>query len=355
MARLLEEDWMVTPVREPDREIAAEVQKNWDSIAKPIDGLGVFEKVFCRIGAIQGTGRPRCRKKRLLIFCADNGIVAEGVSQCGQEVTLQVAREMTRDESPVGRMAAIAGVDTFPVDIGINGSHTGISSPEFKVREGTRNFSHESAMTREETVRAIAVGAHLAYLSKEEGYDLLAVGEMGIGNTTTASAVCSALLGLPASEVTGRGAGLDDEGLERKISLIDTAVSKYGLRDREPLTVLQTVGGLDIAGIAGVCIGAALYHIPVVLDGMISLAAALAAERIKRGIKGYLLASHAGREPACEKICRELDLRPVLYADMALGEGTGAVMMMQLIDMAASVFCGGTFRDNGIEPYQRFQ
>ena len=209
-------------------------------------------------------------------------------------------------------------------------------------------------MTEEETIRAIAVGIDMAARCAEDGVQILGLGEMGIGNTTTSSAVTAALLGCSASEVTGRGAGLDDEGLARKRRMIADAIEKYNLYRADALTVLQTVGGLDIAGLAGACIGGALFNIPVVTDGVISLAAALVAERLVPGTREYILPSHRGKEPAAGRLEKELKSEPVIDARMALGEGTGAVMMLSLLDLSLSIYRGRTtFEDIQIEPYRR--
>jgi nicotinate-nucleotide--dimethylbenzimidazole phosphoribosyltransferase len=196
----------------------------------------------------------------------------------------------------------------------------------------------------------------LVRMCKEKGYTLLATGEMGIGNTTTSSAVAAALLGCEVEAITGRGAGLSREGLNHKIEVIKTALRKYELKQDEPLRALETVGGLDLAGLVGVFLGGAVYHIPVVLDGVISAVAALTAERLVPGVKNYMIPSHAGKEPATEKILQELSLQPVIRADLALGEGTGAVMMFALLDMAMALYDSTTtFQAARIEQYERYQ
>ena len=342
-------------LEEPDCEIYKKVLKNWDSIAKPLDGMGRFEMITAQIGAILGTDEIDISKKAVIIMCADNGIVEEGISQSGQEVTVAVAAQMGRGTSSVGKMAAEIGADTIPVDIGINEKEqiTGVINK--KVRFGTRNFSKEPAMTREETVRAIFTGIGIVEECKRKGYQILATGEMGIGNTTTSSAVAAALLRCEADEVTGRGAGLCDEKLQRKKQMITEAVRKYKLYEAEPLTVLQTVGGLDIAGLVGVCIGGGVFHIPIVLDGVISMVAALLSERIVQGTIRYLIPSHKGKEPAVEKLMKELEIEPVIDGRMALGEGTGAVMMLSLLEMAMCVYRKRTlFSDIKVEQYERY-
>ena len=342
-------------VKGPDEEVRKEVLRGWDAVAKPLDGMGRFEALTAQIGAILGSPQIDIGKKAVLIFCADNGIVEEGVSQSGQEVTAAVAEEMGKGISSVGKMAAWVGADTIPVDIGIGSSGRIEGVLRRSIRCGTRNFKHMPAMTEEEAVRAVFTGIELAGDCKKKGYRLLATGEMGIGNTTTSSAVSAALLNCSAETVTGRGAGLDDERLLRKKRVIQEALEKYGLYDAEPFEVLRTVGGLDLAGLAGVCIGGACFHIPVVLDGVISLTAALLAERLVPGTRQFLLPSHKGREPAAGMLLKELDLEPVIDGQMALGEGTGAVMMFALLEMALCVYQKRTtFSDIRIEPYERY-
>ena len=342
-------------LEEPDHNIYKQVLAHWDAIAKPLDGMGRFETITAQIGAILGTDHIALTKKAVVIMCADNGIVEEGISQSGQEVTATVARQMGKGVSTVGKLAAEAGTDTIPVDIGINQKEPLAGVLNKKVRCGTRNFRKEPAMTKEEAVRAIFTGIEMVESCKKNGYQLLATGEMGIGNTTTSSAVAAALLRCDIDAVTGRGAGLCDRKLRRKKQIIAQAVQKYRLYEAEPLTVLATVGGLDLAGLAGVCIGGGIFHIPIVLDGVISLAAALLAEKMVRGTIRYLIPSHKGKEPAAEKIGKELGLEPVIDAQMALGEGSGAVMMLSLLEMALCVYRQGTlFADLEVEQYERY-
>lgn len=341
----------ITP---PDEGVRDLVKKHWDTLAKPLDGMGSFETITAQLGAILGTEKIDLRKKGVLIFCADNGIVEEGVSQTGQEVTLAVAKSMARKGSSVCRMAESIGAEIIPVDIGINSEGPIPGVLDCKVRSGTRNFCKEPAMTEEETVRAIAAGIELVHECKEKGYRILASGEMGIGNTTTSSAVTAALLQCAAEEVTGRGAGLTEQGLVRKQQVVYTALKTYDLWKADAFTVLQTVGGLDIAGLTGMYIGGALWHIPIVLDGVISMTAALVAEQLFPGVREYLIASHLGKEPAAVKLADALRLSPVLHAGMALGEGTGAVMMFTLLDMVMSIYGESvTFSEIEVEQYRR--
>lgn len=349
------EELMKITVNAPDAGIRRAVKESLDRVAKPLDGLGRFEMLIAQLGAIQGTEHVDISKKALLILCADNGIVAEGISQSGQEVTLAVVKNMANRKSSVCRMAALADVDPILVDMGINCQEEVPGVLNRKISHGTKNFYREHAMTEREAVLSIATGIELAFECKKNGYRMIAMGEMGIGNTATSSAVTAALLGCEAAEVTGRGAGLSDEGLARKRGVIAEAIERYGLRGADALRILQAVGGFDIGGLAGVCIGGALCHVPIVLDGIISMAAALLAERIVPGVRDYLIPSHKGKEPAIERLAAELGVEPVIDGNMALGEGTGAVMMMSLLDLALSVYHGGaTFSDVQVEQYERF-
>ncbi|HJC56341.1 MAG TPA: nicotinate-nucleotide--dimethylbenzimidazole phosphoribosyltransferase [Candidatus Eisenbergiella intestinipullorum] len=349
-------------IKPPREDIRKKILSNWDQAAKPIDGMGRFEALTAQIGAIRGTEQIDIGKKAVLILCADNGIVEEGVSQSGPEVTEAVVRQMAVKQSSVGRMAACIGAETIPVDIGMRCEEKIPGVLDRKIRRGTRNFHHEPALTRTETVRAVWTGIRLAEECGKAGFQILAAGEMGIGNTTTSAAVAAALLGKSAPEMAGRGAGLDDARLQRKICLIEEALERYGLRTDassggfdDALKALSAVGGLDLAGLAGVYIGGALYGLPVVLDGVISMTAALAAERIAPGTAAYLLPSHMSREPAAAELSRALGLFPVICADMALGEGTGAVMLLALLDMALRVYQDRvTFLDMRIPQYERF-
>lgn len=339
----------------PDEQTAQEIKRRWDHLAKPLDGLGEFETLLARIGAAGQNEELDLRKKAVIVMCADNGIVEEHISQSGREVTAQVAAAMGRRESSVCRMAEAVGADVFPVDVGICGTEQFFGVLPKKAASGTKNFLKVPAMTEEEALFAIKTGMDMAEECKKQGYRLLATGEMGIGNTTTSSAMAAAMLSCPVEEITGRGAGLSDVGLRHKVEVIKQALAAYQFKQDETFRILTTVGGLDIAGMTGVFIGGALYRIPVVMDGVISAVAAWTAERLVPGVREYLIPSHKSREPAGEKILSRLGLHPVIDAGLALGEGTGAVMMFGLLDIACSVYkTGTTFSDISVQPYQRF-
>lgn len=338
----------------PKEQIKQRIKEIWDQIAKPLDGLGQFEAIIARIGAIAGTVKVDISKKAVVVMCADNGIVEEGVSQYGQEMTAIVASYMAKRETSVCKMARKAGADVFPVDIGINCEEEIEGLLKRKISPGTKNFKKEPAMPEEDALKAIGTGIAMAEECRKQGYQLLATGEMGIGNTTTSSAMAAALLQCSAGEVTGRGAGLSKEGLEHKCKVIEEALDKYRFDKNETLRILSTVGGLDIAGLAGVFIGGAINHIPVVIDGVISAVAALTAERLVPGVREYVIPSHLSKEPAAGRILEELGVRPVIDAGLALGEGTGAVLMFSLLDTAIAVYEDRTtFEDIRTEQYIR--
>ncbi len=349
-------------IKPADPDVYKKIHENWDSIAKPLRSLGRFEEMTARIGAVLHADDIGIRRRALIVMCADNGIVEEGVSQSGQDVTAAVAGWLGRGESSVCRMAETAGTDIIPVDIGINmdGSPEGVI--DRKIRKGTADFLKEPAMTEGELEQAIETGIDLVRDLKDKGYTIIATGEMGIGNTTTSAAVCAALLNLPADRVTGRGAGLDDARFARKKEIVDRALAIHGLtandseKDRDQTKkVLQTVGGLDIAGLTGVFLGGALYNIPIVIDGFISAVAALAAERQLSGTKDVMIASHLGREEGMKHVLNELGLRPVIDADMALGEGTGAVMLFPLLDTVLELYHEGLrFENTEVGQYRHF-
>lgn len=353
LEQLLNKEVQIQPANE---EIRKQVKANWDSVAKPLDSMGHFETFLSGIGGIQESLKPDLSKARILVMCADNGIVEEGISQSDQSITAICAVNIAAGRSCLGIMAAREGIEILATDVGVNTTQELALVCNRKVRPGTRNFRKEPAMTYEETVKAIQVGMDLVWESRQQGYGLVGTGEMGIGNTTTSSAIAASLLGKKAAEVTGRGAGLSDEGLLRKIRVIDEAISKYRLYEKEPLEVLRTVGGFDIAALTGVCIGGAFYHVPVVLDGFISMVAALTACRLFPETAEFLIPSHSSKEPAVCQIREELKLTPVIDAGMALGEGTGAVLMISLLKTANEVYeksC--SFDGAGIEQYQRFE
>ena len=346
----------LSAIQQPDKKAMETARFRWAHVAKPLNSLGVLEDDIVKIAGIRGNSLVTLKKRGLLILCADNGIVEEGVTQTGMEVTAVVAENMTRGNSSVCIMAKRAGVDVFPVDIGVaRDLVSGSTYPLInrKIAYGTKNFSKTNAMTRNEAVQAIIAGIKLMGELSEKGYELAATGEMGIGNTTTSSAVAALLLKQDPTGLTGRGAGLNDAGLIKKRKVIQEAVARYSPDCQDEIDILSAVGGFDLAGMTGIFLGGAIYRIPVLLDGFISAVAALLAERIYPGCRDFMIASHVSAEPAGRILLEELELSPLIQAGMCLGEGTGAIAAVPLLQMAADVYCTmSSFEDIEIEAYK---
>lgn len=332
-------------------EYSQRCEKYWDTIGKPLKSLGEFEKLWSQIAGCTQNSQPTIRKRCLVVFCADNGVVEEGVSQTGQEVTRIVAENFLEDKTCTAIFCKNAGCDLKVIDVGIAGTAKGVEKR--KVSEGTKNFAKERAMSREQVIAAIEIGIRLSAELKNEGYNLLLTGEMGIGNTTTSSAVCSVLLGELPEVMTGKGAGLSDSGLTKKINVIKQALEKYEPDESDVIDVLSCVGGYDIAAMTGLYLGGAAGHIPVIMDGFISGTAALCAIRLCDRVKDYIVPSHISKEPAFVKLLKAIGKEPVLDAGMHLGEGSGGVMLLPLLDMIESVYTKmGTFDDIGVKQYE---
>ena len=327
-----------------------QAQWKWDHVAKPLNSLGQLENLIVKIAGMQETADVRIDRRCALVFCADHGVVAEGVSQSGSEVTALVARSIAEGTANINLMASVSGTDVFAVDMGMIGDAPGVI--DRKIARGTNNMAQGPAMSREQAERALQAGAGLVGEMKAKGYKLIATGEMGIGNTTASTAMACALLGFAPEELTGRGAGLSDAGLVRKRSAIERALRVNQPDSADPVDVLAKLSGYEIAGMAGAFLGGAKYRVPIVIDGVISAVAALTAARICPESVDFMLPSHMSREPAALRIMDELGLKPVIHADMALGEGTGAVAVLPLLDMALRVYHGThTFDDLGMDAY----
>lgn len=338
-------------IRPVDEAAYAACIARFNKVAKPLGSLGELENLIARIAAISGSADVDTRKKCVLVFCADNGVVAQGVTQAGHEVTTSIAAMLRDGTASVSAMASACGADVFPLDIGMVDTIDGL--PSQKLMRGTNDIALGPAMPREIAEQAISIGINAVKEKKERGYRLIATGEAGIGNTTSSSAMASVLLNLPGDMAIGRGAGLSDEGLMRKRNVVRQAIAVNEPEAADPIDVLRKLGGLDIAAMAGVFLGGALYRVPVVIDGLISSVAALCAARLCSAVRGYLLPSHQSAEPASKAILEVLGLTPILHAGMRLGEGTGAVALFPLLDMAAAVYtCAATFDSAAIESYR---
>ncbi len=342
---------LIIPKR--DEAAAANAKAHWDSIAKPLGSLGLLEKTIVNIAGITGNADVRLGKRAVLVLCADNGVVKEGISQSGSDVTRLVAENLTKKQTSVCHMAQFANADVIPVDMGMASRFDSALLIDRHIADGTQNIAEGPAMTRGQAQRAIDIGIELVKSCAEQGYSILATGEMGIGNTTTSSAAASVLLNRPVAEVTGRGAGLSDSALIRKISVIEKAIRVNQPNPDDAFDILQKLGGFDIAGMSGIFLGGALYRIPIVIDGIISAVAALIASRLCPASHYTMLASHVSDEPAGKMLLDALMLRPMIIAEMRLGEGTGAVALLPLLDMALCVYHGSSsFSDIGLDAYK---
>ena len=349
-------------------QVERKSQKKWDSIAKPIDGLGLLEtyiRKICRISA--SPMPPKLEKRALLVLCADHGAVAEGVTQTDSSVTKIVAENFAKGQSTVNCMAEKAGVDVYTIDAGMK---TPVY-PEKKLIQGAvidrklgmgcGNIAREAAMSVETCERALQTGEELVAGLREMGYTLVATGEMGIGNTTPTSALAAVLLQLSPEEAAGRGAGLDDAGLERKRQVVEAVCRRVeekqiavGGRVLQPVELLAEAGGFEIAMMAGVFLGGVKHHVPIVIDGAISAVAALVADCMDNRVREYVLASHVSQEAVAGRALKAMGAEAILHGRMHLGEGTGAVALFPLLDMAAEVYGRmGSFADLEIAAYER--
>lgn len=335
------------------------VKKNWDHISKPIDGFGEFESLYAKISSIQKNDPCDLSHMKLIVFCADHGIVEEGVSQCDKDVTRLCAENIGKGLTSAGVMAKALNVKIEAVDVGID-SDDEVPGTVFKrVARGTKNFLKASAMEENELDMALSVGREMAEKAKREGVSVLLSGEMGIGNTTSAAVVAGYLLRLfdielSENELCGRGAGLSDKGLERKRAVVRKALSMY---EKLPaIDAMRRFGGLEILAMAGMMLEAKELNIPVILDGMISQVSALFAFCIEPGVSDILIPSHITKEPLCRAILDTLSLSPVLDAGMATGEGTGALMLVPLLRLSGEVYNEALrFGESGVLQYERFK
>lgn len=328
-------------------------RRRWNACAKPLGSLGLLETALEDIAALTGSPDIKLDRRAVLVLCADNGVVAQGVTQSSSSVTAVVTRELAAGRTSVCRMAGAARCRVVPVDMGVVDFQETPGVLSRRIGNGTGDISRGPAMTRAQAEQAIEAGIGLVEEQKSQGMHLLATGEMGIGNTTTSSAVACTLLGRPVEELTGRGAGLSDEGLCRKIKAIRVALEVNQPDRSDPVDILAKVGGFDLAGLCGIFLGGALYGVPVLIDGVISATAALCAMRLCPAAGKAMLATHMSAEPAGRLLLDALGKKPLICAGMRLGEGTGAVAAIPLLDMACAVYNEAyTFDEGGLEPYQ---
>ena len=318
-------------------------------LTKPPRALGRLETLSIQLAGIQGRPLPAIEHKAIAVMAADHGVTAEGVSAFPAEVTPGMVLNMVTGGAGINVIGRHVGARVVVTDVGVNADLSGADIRHQKVRMGTANMAQGPAMTRDEAIRAVEIGIAVVEEELENGLDIIATGEVGIGNTTAASAVIAALTGRPVAEVTGRGTGISPEALLAKVGVIERSLAVNAPDAADPIDVLAKVGGLDIAAMTGVFLGGAAHRVPVVMDGFISSAAALAAARLSRECVDYILPSHVSIEKGHQAVLDELGLVPLFDLEMRLGEGTGAALSMSIVEAAARILSEmATFESAGV-------
>lgn len=321
-----------------------------DMLTKPRGSLGRLEELSIQLAGMKANPFPSVERKAVIVMAADHGVTSEGVSAYPSEVTAQMVLNFLRGGAAINVLARQAGARVTVVDIGVTAEFAPMPGlVQRKVRCGTRNQAQGPAMTRAEAEQAIQVGIDVLEEEAARGLDIVATGDMGIGNTTASSAIAAVVTGVPVSQVVGRGTGIDDGGLQRKIHVIEQALAVNNPDASDAMDILQKVGGLEIAGLAGVMIAAARRRIPVVVDGFISTAAALIAVGLAPHARDYLISAHQSVEVGHQAMLRHLHLTPLLHLNMRLGEGTGAVLAFSLIESSVRILREmATFDEAGV-------
>lgn len=330
-----------------DWNVVDAVQRRLDSQTKPRGSLGRLEELVKVIAAVQATDRPSCDTKVIFTLAADHGIAEEGVSAYPQSVTAQMVRNFVNGGAGVNVLARHAGCEVVVVDIGVASDLDFSGFISRKIDYGTKSFTRGPAMSYEQAVQSIVTGIELAL---ERDFDILGTGEMGIGNTTPSAAVAAVLTGREVREITGRGTGIDDERLNRKVALIERGIEKNNPDPTDPVGVLARIGGFEIGGIAGLAIGAAIKKRPAVIDGYISTVGAMIGCALVPNLRDYILLSHSSAEKGHDVFADYLGKRPILDLGMRLGEGTGAALAMEIIDAACALYNDmATFDQAGVD------
>jgi nicotinate-nucleotide--dimethylbenzimidazole phosphoribosyltransferase len=332
----------------PSEATRATARARLDNLTKPLGSLGRLEDLAAQWVSIRQDLATEPIHKAVYVFAADHGVTAEGVSAYPREVTHQMVLNFLAGGAAINVLAHTHNATLHVVDVGVDADLIGTPGlVHCKVARGTRNMLHEAAMNTDELLRALTIGIELATEAAADGRSLIAIGEMGIGNTTSASAITCALTGASATLATGHGTGVDDAAHQRKITVVEGVLQQHP--SREPIAVLQTMGGFEIAAMAGMVLGAASHRIAVLCDGFISAAAAALAVALVPETRGYLIAGHESVEPGHRLLLQHLGLTPLLSLNMRLGEGTGAVLAMPIVESAVALYLGmATFASAGV-------
>jgi nicotinate-nucleotide--dimethylbenzimidazole phosphoribosyltransferase len=341
---------LTSQIKPLNPEWTARAQERLDSLTKPVGSLGRLEELAAQYVAIREELFPPLEIKRVVVFAGDHGVVAEKVSAYPQEVTFQMVHNFLRGGAGINVLALQAGARVEVVDIGVNHDFDpGLNLVYRKIAYGTRNMAQEPAMTREEALRAVWVGVERAQEAVEDGVDVLAAGDMGIGNTTPAAALTAVVTGRPVGAATGKGTGIDPTTFNHKVAVINRAIALNKPTADDPVGALAAVGGLEIAGITGLILGAAAARRPLVLDGFIATAGALVAAQLVPAVKDYLIAAHRSVEPGHQVMLDHMGLKPLFNLQMRLGEGTGAALGMGLLDAGWRIYREmATFAEAGV-------
>ena len=333
-----------------DKNAMSAAQARQNTLTKPAGSLGRLEELSIQLAGIQGRPQPQVKQKAIVVMVADHGVVAEGTSAYPQEVTAQMVLNFVRGGAAINVISRQVGARVLVVDIGVaanTDSFQGIVHR--KVASGTQNMCRGPAMTLEQAEQAVEAGIDIISREIDLGLDIVGTGDMGIGNTTASSAICAVITGKTAADVTGRGTGLDDNQLHHKIEIINRALAVNKPDAGRPLEVLAKVGGLEIAGLAGVILGAASRRVPVMIDGFISGAAALIAAGLCPLCKEYMIAAHVSVEPGHIFMLEHLGVKPLVNLNMRLGEGTGAALGISLAETSCRILSEmATFAEAGV-------
>jgi len=343
-------DFITSRIGELDQSAMRTARARQEILTKPPGSLGRLEEISIHIAGITGNPRPKIEKKIVLVMVGDHGVTAEGVSAYPQEVTPQMVKNFLNGGAAINVLARHAGARVLVVDMGV----ASVLDPNTdlivrKVAPGTQNIARGPGMTRDQAIQSILAGIQIVDDLVEQGIDILATGDMGIGNTTPSTAIAAAFTGLPVLEIVGRGTGVDDSGLDRKVRSIQSALEINLPDDQDGLDVLTKIGGFEIGGIAGVVLGAASHKIPVVIDGIISTAAAMIAVSMAPRVRDFLIAAHISQEPGHHHMLEWLRITPLLDLQMRLGEGTGAALAISMVEAACKILNEmATFDEAGV-------
>jgi nicotinate-nucleotide--dimethylbenzimidazole phosphoribosyltransferase len=334
-------DELIQGIEPPSEEWRQKARQRLDTLTKPLGSLGRLEDIVAQVAAIRRDQLNDFMSKAVYVFAADHGVTEEGVSAYPREVTRQMVLNFLAEGAAINVLAKLHNVALHVVDVGVDADFGSISGLlHHKVRGGTRNMLHEPAMSEEEVAHALCIGYQLGSGAAATGHTILAIGEMGIGNTTAASAITCALTGAGADIATGRGTGVESAAFANKVRVVEEAVAKHccAATTVQPIDVLRCIGGLEIAAMAGMVLAGAVHRLVVVLDGFISTAAAALAVGMSPDVRGYLIAGHRSEEPGHKLLLDHLRLTPLLSLGMRLGEGTGAVLAMPVIESAIALY-----------------